>query len=181
MLYDAATRTYRAFDLGFDLPPNSSASASPDGSMVAIGGRERDLVMADLRSLTYRVLAIKGAPAEWSPDSARLILQDSEGVDSVLDLGMPDKSIQLPDLGFYTGWLSSSRVLGIGRGGAVVVDVLAPNRPATLPVALDKIPGGNFSPDGNYFIASTFHGDLADGTQRSLPLTNLADASFTTA
>ena len=158
MIYDAASPSLRTFDLGFDV---HSASASPDGSLVAIGGPKRDLVLADLRSLTYRVLTIKGTPDEWSPDSARLLVQGPEGVDSVIDLASPDKPIDLPDVSFYTGWLSGSQVLGIGRGGALVVDVLAPKAPMALSAALDGVPGGNFSPVGSYFVASTFHGDPA--------------------
>ena len=161
-LYNAASRSYRAFDLGFDFEGNVSAVVSPDGSLVAIGGRERDLVLADLRSMTYRVLSIRGRPGEWSPDSGWLLVQGPEGIDSVVDLARPDRPIDLPDVSFYTGWLSGSRVFGIGRGGALVVDVLAPSRPEVLPVVLDKIPGGNFSPGGTYFVASTLHGDPAD-------------------
>jgi hypothetical protein len=162
-LYDAQARSYRKLNLGFDLPVNGSALVSPDGSVVAIGGGGLELVFADLQSMTFRVVHVKATPRAWSPDSSKILVLGEGGVHTVVDLANPGQPIRLPESGNYSGWLTNSRLLGMGSRRAIIADIRSPD----IAIALDQVPnGGHFSPNGNY-VAVTETAEGRDSESRT--------------
>jgi dipeptidyl aminopeptidase/acylaminoacyl peptidase len=159
-IYDAAAGQYRALDLGFDLHPNSSAMASPDGLRIVIAGREQELVFADLRSMTFRRVSLMVYPDSWSPDSSRLVVRvPDSGSHVVIEFDRPESLVRLPEAGYYSGWVNNFQVLANAH---TLVDVRTPDRPQELP----GVERGHFSPDGSYIATSHVIADSLDPSQR---------------
>ena len=164
-IYDAESGTWSVIELGFDLGIISNASASPDGSRIALEGPDGQLVLLDMRAVTYQTVGIQVRLGPWSPDSTHLLLQArGEPAYFVIDadnlaapLALPTDSPTLEDPG-YSGWLDSTRISmshGYASSGRRITEVDISGPQLTVGPDIEVEDGGvSLSPDENHFSVS---------------------------
>jgi WD40 repeat protein len=144
---------------------------SPDGSHVAVGGRDIDAVrVLDLRERSERPLSIRKSPGRtfvrYSTDGSRLAAVNELEV-RIWDLRNPDSSpVVIPqppetgDVGKSMAFSIDNRWLAVGMEDVRVYDL---RQPQAAPLVLRGVPGVTvnalaFSPDGHLLAGGNIRG-----------------------
>jgi len=162
-IYDASAGTWSSIELGFDLGINSSALASPDGSLIALEGPQGELILLDMDDMTFVTVSTRVWLRAWSPDSRRLLVQTpGESIYFVFDitnlaapLTLPTDSPALDGRPGYGDWIDGTRISTASGSQRRLAEVDLSGSSPIIRLGPEIEEGSiSRSPDGNHFAVS---------------------------
>jgi len=158
-VYNAESRRFQTLDPPLHIDAMSSVAASKDGSRLALGGVNQELLLIDMSSRSAQSMSNHLSPIAWSPDSTRLLAADTSLQRYfVVETEDPGALIELPPVNDpigYQGWLGDSLVYsGDGEADSRRLLVVEVTEGAAAIVVDEAIAYGNTlhapSPDGRF-------------------------------